>query len=71
MTLEEIIKLDNINLREDNHFVYINPNEGYYLEIEDYPENSIIYDSVRMLKQDNYSTIYVVKFDKTDSSTNE
>ena len=71
MTLEEIIKLDNINLTEDNHFVYINPKEGYYLEIEDYPENSIIYDSVRMLKQDNYSTIYVVKFDKTDSSANE
>ena len=59
MTLEEIKLLEHIEVIENEYNIIIIPEPLYYIEVEDIPVNQIYYDAVEMLKQSEYSNIYV------------
>ena len=59
MTLEEIKLLEHIEVIENEYNIIIIPEPLYYIEVEDIPVNQIYYDAVEMMKQSEYSNIYV------------
>ena len=59
MTLEEIKLLEHIEVIENEYNIIIIPEPLYYIEVEDIPVNQIYYDEVEMMKQTEYSNIYV------------
>lgn len=59
MSLDEIYNLEHVTVTEDDYNVYVTPNEGYYLIVQDYPEYQKYYDTLKMLKQEVYSEITV------------
>lgn len=63
MTLEEIKLLEHIEVIENEYNIIIIPEPFYYVEVEDIPVNQIYYDVFEMLKQSEYSQIYVKCFD--------
>lgn len=67
MTLEEIKLLEHIEVIENEYNIIIIPEPLYYIEVEDIPVNQIYYDSVEMMKQTEYSKIYI-KYINQDQS---
>lgn len=67
MTLEEIKLLEHIEVIENEYNIIIIPEPLYYIEVEDIPVNQIYYDAVEMMKQAEYSKIYV-KYINQDQS---
>lgn len=67
MTLEEIKLLEHIEVIENEYNIIIMPEPLYYIEVEDIPVNQIYYDAVEMMKQTEYSNIYV-KYINQDQS---
>ena len=67
MTLEEIKLLEHIEVIENEYNIIIIPEPLYYIEVEDIPVNQIYYDAVEMMKQTEYSKIYV-KYINQDQS---
>ena len=67
MTLEEIKLLEHIEVIENEYNIIIIPEPLYYIEVEDIPVNQIYYDEVEMMKQSEYSQIWVKCFE-TDQS---
>ena len=67
MTLEEIKLLEHIEVIENEYNIIIMPEPLYYIEVEDIPVNQIYYDEVEMMKQTEYSKIYV-KYINQDQS---
>lgn len=63
MTLDEIKLLEHIEVIENEYNIIIIPEPFYYVEVEDIPVNQIYYDVFEMLKQSEYSQIYVKCFD--------
>lgn len=63
MTLEEIKLLEHIEVIENEYNIIIMPEPLYYVEVEDIPVNQIYYDVFEMLKQSEYSQIWVKCFD--------
>lgn len=63
MTLEEIKLLEHIEVIENDYNIIIIPEPLYYVEVEDIPVNQIYYDAVEMMKQSEYSQIWVKCFD--------
>lgn len=63
MTLEEIKLLEHIEVIENEYNIIIIPEPFYYVEVEDIPVNQIYYDVFEMLKQSEYSQIWVKCFD--------
>lgn len=63
MTLEEIKLLEHIEVIENEYNIIIIPEPLYYIEVEDIPVNQIYYDEVEMMKQSEYSQIWVKCFD--------
>lgn len=63
MTLEEIKLLEHIEVIENEYNIIIIPEPLYYIEVEDIPVNQIYYDAVEMMKQSEYSQIWVKCFD--------
>lgn len=59
MTLEEIKLLEHIEVIENEYNIIIIPEPLYYIEVEDIPVNQIYYDAVEMMKQSEYSNIFV------------
>ena len=59
MTLEEIKLLEHVEVIENEYNIIIIPEPLYYIEVEDIPVNQIYYDAVEMMKQSEYSNIYV------------
>ena len=59
MTLEEIKLLEHIEVIENEYNIIIIPEPLYYIEVEDVPVNQIYYDEVEMMKQSEYSQIFV------------
>ena len=59
MTLEEIKLLEHIEVIENEYNIIIIHEPLYYIEVEDIPVNQIYYDAVEMMKQSEYSNIYV------------
>ena len=59
MTLEEIKLLEHVEVIENEYNIIIIPEPLYYIEVEDIPVNQIYYDEVEMMKQSEYSNIYV------------
>ena len=59
MTLEEIKLLEHIEVIENEYNIIIIPEPLYYIEVEDIPVNQIYYDAVKMMKQTEYSKIFV------------
>ena len=74
MTLEEIKLLEHVEVIENEYNIIIIPEPLYYIEVEDIPVNQIYYDEVEMMKQAEYSQIWVKCFeseqniDEIDSS---
>jgi hypothetical protein len=62
MTLEEIKLLEHIEVIENEYNIIIIPEPFYYVEVEDIPVNQIHYDVFEMLKQSEYSQIWVKCF---------
>lgn len=62
MTLEEIKLLEHIEVIENEYNIIIMPEPLYYIEVEDIPVNQIYYDAFEMLKQSEYSQIWVKCF---------
>jgi hypothetical protein len=62
MTLEEIKLLEHIEVIENEYNIIIIPEPLYYIEVEDIPVNQIYYDAVEMMKQLEYSQIWVKCF---------
>lgn len=62
MTLEEIKLLEHIEVIENEYNIIIIPEPLYYIEVEDIPVNQIYYDAVEMMKQSEYSQIWVKCF---------
>ena len=62
MTLEEIKLLEHIEVIENEYNIIIIPEPFYYVEVEDIPVNQIYYDAVEMMKQLEYSQIWVKCF---------
>ena len=62
MTLEEIKLLEHIEVIENEYNIIIIPEPLYYIEVEDIPVNQIYYDGVEMMKQTEYSQIFVKCF---------
>lgn len=67
MTLDEIKALENVAVTETANYVYITSDEHHYIEVVDIPENQIYYDTVEMLRQDEYSDIKVCAFDPIEN----
>ena len=67
MTLEEIKLLEHIEVIENEYNIIIIPEPLYYIEVEDIPVNQIYYDAVEMMKQTEYSNIYI-KYINQDQS---
>lgn len=67
MTLEEIKLLEHIEVIENEYNIIIIPEPLYYIEVEDIPVNQIYYDEVEMMKQSEYSQIWVKCFDTEQS----
>ena len=59
MTLEEIKLLEHIEVIENEYNIIIIPEPLYHIEVEDIPVNQIYYDAVEMMKQSEYSNIFV------------
>jgi hypothetical protein len=59
MTLEEIKLLEHIEVIENEYNIIIIPESLYYIEVEDIPVNQIYYDAVEMIKQPEYSQIWI------------
>ena len=67
MTLEEIKLLEHIEVIENEYNIIIIPEPLYYIEVEDIPVNQIYYDEVEMMKQTEYSQIFVKCFETEQS----
>lgn len=67
MTLEEIKLLEHIEVIENEYNIIIIPEPLYYIEVEDIPVNQIYYDEVEMMKQTEYSNIFVKCFETEQS----
>ena len=67
MTLEEIKLLEHIEVIENEYNIIIIPEPLYYIEVEDIPFNQIYYDEVEMMKQSEYSQIWVKCFETEQS----
>ena len=67
MTLEEIKLLEHIEVIENEYNIIIIPEPFYYIEVEDIPVNQIYYDAVEMMKQTEYSQIFVKCFETEQS----
>ena len=67
MTLEEIKLLEHIEVIENEYNIIIIPEPLYYIEVEDIPVNQIYYDEVEMMKQSEYSQIWVKYFETEQS----
>ena len=67
MTLEEIKLLEHVEVIENEYNIIIIPEPLYYIEVEDIPVNQIYYDEVEMMKQSEYSQIWVKCFDTEQS----
>lgn len=67
MTLDEIKLLEHIEVIENEYNIIIIPEPFYYVEVEDIPVNQIYYDAVEMMKQSEYSHIWVKCFDTEQS----
>ena len=67
MTLEEIKLLEHIEVIENEYNIIIIPEPLYYIEVEDVPVNQIYYDEVEMMKQAEYSQIWVKCFETEQS----
>ena len=67
MTLEEIKLLEHIEVIENEYNIIIIPEPLYYIEVEDIPVNQIYYDAVEMMKQSEYSKIWVKCFETEQS----
>lgn len=60
MTLEDLYLIDNLDVKEDNNYVYLTPKNDAVFKVDDILDFSQIFTSettVAMLKQDNYSNI--------------
>ena len=67
MTLEEIKLLEHVEVIENEYNIIIIPDPLYYIEVEDIPVNQIYYDEVEMMKQSEYSQIWVKCFETEQS----
>ena len=67
MTLEEIKLLEHIEVIENEYNIILIPEPLYYIEVEDIPVNQIYYDEVEMMKQSEYSQIWVKCFESEQS----
>lgn len=60
MTLEDLYLIDNLDVKEDNNYVYLTPKNDAVFKVDDILDFSQIFTSettVVMLKQDNYSNV--------------
>ena len=60
MTLEDLYLIDNLDVKEENNYVYLTPKNDAVFKVDDILDFSQIFTSettVAMLKQDNYSNI--------------
>lgn len=60
MTLEDLYLIDNLDVKEDNNYVYLTPKNDAVFKVDDILDFSQIFTSettVAMLKQDNYSNV--------------
>ena len=60
MTLEDLYLIDNLDVKEDNNYVYLTPKNDAVFKVDNILDFSQIFTSettVAMLKQDNYSNI--------------
>ena len=60
MTLEDLYLIDNLDVKEDNNYVYLTPKNDAVFKVDDILDFGQIFTSetpVAMLKQDNYSNI--------------
>ena len=60
MTLEDLYLIDNLDVKEDNNYVYLTPKNDAVFKVDDILDFGQIFTSetpVTMLKQENYSNI--------------
>lgn len=60
MTLEDLYLIDNLDVKEDNNYVYLTPKNDAVFKVDDIMDFGQIFTSetpVAMLKQENYSNI--------------
>lgn len=60
MTLEDLYLIDNLDVKEDNNYVYLTPKNDAVFKVDDILDFSQIFTSettVAMLKQDDYSNV--------------
>lgn len=60
MTLEDLYLIDNLDVKEDNNYVYLTPKNDAVFKVDDIMDFGQIFTSettVTMLKQENYSNI--------------
>lgn len=60
MTLEDLYLIDNLDVKEDNNYVYLTPKNDAVFKVDDILDFSQTFTSetpVAMLKQDNYSNV--------------
>lgn len=60
MTLEDLYLIDNLDVKEDNNYVYLTPKNDAVFKVDDILDFGQIFTSetpVAMLKQENYSNI--------------
>lgn len=60
MTLKDLYLIDNLDVKEDNNYVYLTPKNDAVFKVDDIMDFSQIFTSettVTMLKQDDYSNV--------------
>lgn len=60
MTLEDLYLIDNLDVKEDNNYVYLTPKNDAVFKVDDIMDFGQVFTSetsVSMLKQDNYSNV--------------
>ena len=60
MTLKDLYLIDNLDVKEDNNYVYLTPKNDAVFKVDDIRDFSQIFTSettVTMLKQDDYSNV--------------
>ena len=60
MTLEDLYLIDNLDVKEDNNYVYLTPKNDAVFKVDDILEFSQVFNNetpLKMLKQDEYSNV--------------
>ena len=60
MTLEDLYLIDNLDVKEDNNYVYLTPKNDAVFKVDDIFDFSQVFTNetpITMLKQDEYSNV--------------